>query len=140
LTSPRYLLDTNIVIYIRQRRPAAVWQRFEKLEVGEAGLSVITYGELLYGIGKLREQSTARMRLAELMSLLTILPLVPKAAETYGRLRADLAARGQLIGTNDLWIAAHALASGLVLVTNNVREFERIPALAIENWTRSLPR
>jgi tRNA(fMet)-specific endonuclease VapC len=131
---PRYLLDTNICIYIRQRRPEEVLRHFHKLRPGEAALSVITYGELLYGAAKSSQRADALERLRELVHLLPALALPESAAETYGAIRADLEQKGEMIGNNDLWIAAHALASGFTLVTNNEKEFRRVPGLRIQNW------
>jgi len=131
---PRYLLDTNICIYIRQRRPEAVLRRFHKLRPGEAALSVITYGELLYGAAKNSQRADALERLRELVHFLPALALPESAAETYGAIRAELEIKGEMIGNNDLWIAAHALASGFTLVTNNEKEFRRVPGLRIQNW------
>ena len=130
----RYLLDTNICIYIRQRRPDEVLRRFQKLRPGEAALSVITYGELLYGAAKSAQRREALERLRELIHLLPALSLPETAAEAYGRIRAELESQGQMIGNNDLWIAAHAIAAGLTLVTNNEREFRRVAGLKIQNW------
>jgi tRNA(fMet)-specific endonuclease VapC len=132
----RFLLDTNICIYIRRRRPPAVLERFRQLTPGEAVLSVITYGELVYGAqnSQLREQ--ALRQLAELTGLLPVMGLPMRAGEFYGSIRAALAAEGGMIGNNDLWIAAHAKAAGLILVTNNEREFRRIQGLEIQNWAR----
>ena len=131
---PRYLLDSNICIYIRQRRPEGVLLRFRKLQPGEAGISVITYGELLYGAAKSAQRVSALERLRELVSLLPALALPETAAEAYGRIRAELEAGGQMIGNNDLWIAAHAVAAQLILVTNNEREFRRVRGLKVQNW------
>lgn len=131
----RYLLDTNICIYIRQRRPEEVLRRFHKLRPGEAALSVITYGELLYGAAKSAQRAAALERLRELVHLLPALALPESAAETYGSIRADLEQKGEMIGNNDLWIAAHALASGLTLVTNSEKEFRRVRGLKVQNWT-----
>lgn len=133
---PRYLLDTNICIYIRQKRPAEVLARFSKLDAGDAALSVITFGELLYGVEKSRERLSAYAKLQELMTLLTVLPLPEAAASAYGEIRAALEKTGEVIGNNDLWIAAHARAAGLTLVTNNEREFKRVPKLKVQNWSR----
>jgi tRNA(fMet)-specific endonuclease VapC len=130
----RYLLDTNICIYIRQRRPEAVLQRFRKLRPGEAVLSVITYGELLYGAAKSAHRAAAVERLRELVHLLPALALPETAAEAYGAMRAELESKGEMIGNNDLWIAAHALAAGLTLVTNNEKEFRRVRGLKVQNW------
>ena len=130
----RYLLDTNICIYIRQRRPPSVLRRFARLMPGDACLSVVTYGELRYGVAKSRERARAETLLRELVELLPVAPLPPDAGEAYGDIRAALEAKGQTIGNNDLWIAAHARAAGLVLVTNNGREFTRVAGLTVENW------
>lgn len=131
---PRYLLDTNICIYIRQRRPEEVLRRFRSLRPGEAVLSVITYGELFYGAAKSAKRSAALERLRELIHLLPALPLPDTAAEAYGRIRAELESKGEMIGNNDLWIAAHAVAAGLTLVTNNEREFRPVRGLKMQNW------
>ena len=115
---PRYLLDTNICIYIRQKNPEQVLRRFRRLHPGEAVLSVITYGELLYGAAKSAHRAMALERLRELVRLLPAMALPETAAENYGTVRAELESKGDLIGNHDLWIAAHALAAGLVLVTD----------------------
>ncbi len=131
---PRYLLDTNICIYIRQKRPEDLLRRFEKLAPGEAAVSVITYGELLYGAEKSAQRRVALERLRELVLLLPALPLPEAAAESYGKIRAELESKGEMIGNNDLWIAAHASAADLTLVTNNEREFRRVRGLKLQNW------
>ncbi|MFZ0947872.1 MAG: type II toxin-antitoxin system VapC family toxin, partial [Candidatus Sulfotelmatobacter sp.] len=131
---PRYLLDTNICIYIRQKRPEEVLRRFRKLRPGEAALSVITYGELLYGAAKSAQRVAALERLRELVQLLPALSLPESAAEAYGSIRAELESKGEMIGNNDLWIAAHAVVAGLTLVTNNESEFRRVRGLKIQNW------
>ena len=133
---PRYLLDTNICIYIRQKRPEEVLRRFRKLRPGEAVLSVITYGELLYGAAKSEQRAAALERLRELVNLLPALYLPENAGEAYGMIRAQLESKGEMIGNNDLWIAAHAVAARLTLVTNNEREFRRVRSLKIQNWAR----
>jgi len=131
---PRYLLDTNICIYIRQKRPEEVLRRFRKLRPGEAVLSVITYGELLYGAAKSEQRVAALERLREVVHLLPALSLPETAAEAYGTIRAGLESKDEMIGNNDLWIAAHAVAAGLILVTNNEREFRRVRGLKTQNW------
>jgi tRNA(fMet)-specific endonuclease VapC len=130
----RFLLDTNICIYIRRRRPPGLLARFERLKLGEAVLSVITYGELIYGLEKSQFREQATRQLAELAGLVPIMELPPQAGQFYGAIRASLEARGEIIGNNDLWIAAHAKAAGLTLVTNNEREFRRIQGLKMQNW------
>ena len=131
---PRYLLDTTICIYIRQKRPDEVLRRFRKLRPGEAALSVITYGELLYGAAKSKQRVAALEQLRELGNLLPTLSLPETAAEVYGTIRAELEVKGEMIGNNDLWIASHAVASGLTLITNNEREFRRVRGLKMQNW------
>ena len=130
----RFLLDTNICIHIRRRRPPAVLARFQHLKPGEAVLSVITYGELVYGAEKSQFRERASRQLAELASLLPVMELPLRAGEFYGSIRAALEADGCTIGNNDLWIAAHAKAASLILVTNNEREFRRVQGLDIQNW------
>jgi tRNA(fMet)-specific endonuclease VapC len=130
----RFLLDTNILIYIRRNRPPGVFARFQKLSYGEAVLSVITFGELSYGAAKSVRRSEAIAQLEELRRAIPIAMLPETAAEMYGAIRADLEDRGQQIGNNDLWIAAHALAADLTLITNNEREFSRVKGLKIQNW------
>jgi len=132
--APRYMLDTNICIYIRQKRPPEVLAKFEKLKAGEAVLSVITYGELYYGAAKSKLRQQAMERLDALVSFLPVLPMPEAAANEYGQIRAALEAKGEIIGGNDLWIAAHAKAQELVLVTNNEQEFKRVAGLKIQNW------
>lgn len=129
-----YLLDSNMVIYFRQKRSEAIMRRFAQLRPGEAAISVIAYGELLYGAMKSSHPTSAIELLHSLIQELWPLPLPESAGETYGLIRADLAVRGEMIGNNDLWIAAHALASGFTLVTNNEKEFRRVRGLKIQNW------
>jgi tRNA(fMet)-specific endonuclease VapC len=130
----RFLLDTNICIYIRQKKPEEVLRRFRTLKQGVAALSVISFGELVYGAEKSAQRAAALELLRELARVLPVLGLPETAAEAYGAIRAELERKGQMIGNNDLWIAAHARAAGLTLVTNNVREFRRVRGLKVENW------
>ena len=134
---PLFLLDTNICIYIRRQRPAEVLARFEKLQPGDAAISVVTYGELLYGAQKSQHRPDALARLADLSTLIPVLEMPAAAAHEYREIRANLESRGETIGGNDLWIAAHAKAAGLVLVTNYEGEFKRVPRLRVQNWVRS---
>ncbi len=130
----RFLLDTNTCIYIRRKKPEEVLRRFRRLKAGEAGLSVITFGELVYGAEKSAQRAAALELLRELARVLPVMGLPETAAEAYGTIRAELERKGQMIGNNDLWIAAHAKAAGLTLVTNNEREFRRVRGLKVENW------
>jgi tRNA(fMet)-specific endonuclease VapC len=129
-----FLLDTDICIYIRRKRPEQVLRRFQKIRPGEAAISVITYGELLYGAAKSINQRESLERIRGFLGFVPALPMPENAAETYGFIRAELESRGEMIGNNDLWIAAHALASGLTLVTNNEKEFRRVRGLKVQNW------
>ena len=131
---PRYLLDTNICIYIRQKRPPDLLHRFEKLRPGEAVISVVTFGELLFGAEKSAHRTAALERLRELQIFLSVLPLPEASADNYGKIRAELESKGEIIGNNDLWIASHALSLGLILVTNTDREFSRVSGLRTQNW------
>jgi tRNA(fMet)-specific endonuclease VapC len=134
VSDPAYLLDTDTLVYIRRGRPREAQARFQTLRAGQAVLSVITYGELIYGIEKQSRGPGALRQLEELTKVIEVVPLPNEAAPLYGKIRATLALRGELIGANDLWIAAHALSAGLTLVTNNVSEFRRVAGLKIENW------
>jgi tRNA(fMet)-specific endonuclease VapC len=130
----RFLLDTNICIYIQRQRPGNVLARFKKLAPGDAAISVITWGELLYGAEKSKQRKKALELLAEFKTFVPVLPIPETAGNTYGIIRASLESQGQPIGNNDLWIAAHAKAAGLTIVTNNEREFRRIAGLKVQNW------
>jgi tRNA(fMet)-specific endonuclease VapC len=128
------MLDTNMCIYLRRNRPAKVVRRFATLAPGEAVISVITYGELQYGAEKNAARERVLDSLREFITLVTVDPLPADAGATYGTIRAALERRGETIGSNDLWIAAHASAADLTLVTNNEREFRRVSGLKVENW------
>ena len=130
----RYMLDTNICIYIQRQRPENVLRRFQKLKPGDAVISVITWGELVYGAEKSNQHKIALELLREFKSFVPVLPIPEKTGNSYGAIRALLESKGTPIGNNDLWIAAHAKATGLTLVTNNEREFQRVPGLKIQNW------
>ena len=132
---PRYLLDTNICIYIARKKPERVLRHFDKVSLGEAAISVITYGELIFGATKSSRREASLETLREFVRLVPPLPMPEKAGEVYGFIRADLEARGEPISVNDLWVAAHVLASGLTLVTNKEREFRRVRGLKVQNWT-----
>ncbi|MGN8160496.1 type II toxin-antitoxin system tRNA(fMet)-specific endonuclease VapC [Salinisphaera sp. SWV1] len=134
--APRYLLDTNICIYIQRERPARVRAHLEKQKPGSVGLSLITWGELLYGAARSQHPRKTRRNLDVLIAMIPVLVLPEEAGEHYGDIRATLADAGTPIGANDLWIAAHARAADLTVVTNNIREFERVDGLKLENWTQ----
>ena len=134
MSAPRFLLDTNICIFIRQNRYSSVTDRFGALRPGDAAVSVITYGELAYGAEKSQRREDALNGLQTLIRFLPVLPLPEGGGRAYGLIRSQLERQGNSISSNDLWIAAHALSAGLILVTNNEREFRRVPGLTIENW------
>lgn len=129
----RYLLDTNIVIYVLKRRPVEVLATFND-NASRMAISSITLAELLHGAEKSSRVSENVAVVEDFCSRLDVLPYGPKAAQHYGAIRASLEKRGQPIGVNDIHIAAHARSEGLVLVTNNVGEFVRVPGLEVENW------
>lgn len=128
-----YLLDTNIVIYVVKRRPEEVLATFNA-NAARMAISVITLAELLHGAEKSSRPAANLAVVEDFVSRLEVLPYTEKAAQHYGQIRATLERMGQPIGANDLHIAAHARSEGLTLVTNNVGEFSRVPALQIENW------
>ncbi len=132
----RYLLDTDICIYIAKHHPPALRHRFERAEPGQLAMSVITYGELRSGAEKSQWRDKALATLNVLTDAITILALPEAAGMHYGTIRAALEKAGTPIGGNDLWISAHALAEDLILVTNNGREFKRIKGLTVENWAK----
>ncbi|OZB72772.1 MAG: PIN domain-containing protein [Thiomonas sp. 14-64-326] len=129
----RFLLDTNIVIYVIKRRPMEVLAAFNA-NAARMAISVITLAELLHGAEKSSRPSANLAVVEDFVSRLEVLPYTAKAAQHYGQIRAALERAGEPIGVNDLHIAAHARSEGLTLVTNNAGEFRRVPALQIENW------
>ena len=129
----RYLLDTHIVIYVLKRRPVEVLSTFNA-NANRMAISAITLAELMHGAEKSSRVSENLAAIEDFCSRLQVLPYGPKAAQHYGAIRAALEKLGQPIGVNDMHIAAHARSEGLVLVTNNMGEFARVPALEAENW------
>jgi tRNA(fMet)-specific endonuclease VapC len=129
----RYLLDTNIVIYVIKRRPLSALALFNE-NAGHMAISSITLAELMHGAEKSNAPTRSLAAVEDFCSRLEVLPYGPKAAMHYGNIRAQLESRGQTIGVNDLHIAAHARSEGLALVSNNLREFERVEALQLANW------
>lgn len=133
----QYLLDTNTVSYFLRDHSPVLTARLMGTAPDVLAVSVITAGELQFGLSKLGPRFRAgalAQRLEKLLAAIPTLPLVPEAASHYGHIRAQLQAQGTPIGGNDLWIAAHALAQDLTLITHNLREFERIPGLKAESW------
>lgn len=132
---PRYMLDTDTCSYIMKRSSQQVLTRLQKVSVSDVCISVITKSELLFGveISARRQQDEAALK--AFLHFVEVVDFSDAASPYYASIRADLKNRGAMIGANDLFIAAHALSLGLILVTNNTREFGRIRKLAIENWT-----
>jgi tRNA(fMet)-specific endonuclease VapC len=131
----KYLLDTNIVIYVIKRRPIEVMGVFNE-NAGRMAISAITLSELFHGAEKSAKVAQNLAVIEEFASLLDVLPYTAKASLHYGAIRSALEKAGRPIGINDLHIAAHARSEGLTLVTNNLSEFERVPGLLTENWIR----
>ena len=129
----KYLLDTNIVIYVLKRRPKEVLEIFNR-NTSRMAISSITLSELIYGAEKSTNVDKNLEAIEEFVSHLDVLPYDAKASQHYGQIKAALEKRGEIIGENDIHIAAHAISQGLILVTNNLREFKRVPNLALENW------
>ena len=129
----RYLLDTNIIIYVLKRRPVEVLSTFNA-NASRMAISSITLAELLHGAQKCSRVSENLSVIEDFCSRLEVISYGAKAAQHYGAIRAALGKNGQPIGVNDLHIAGHARSEGLVLVTNNMSEFARVPALELENW------
>jgi tRNA(fMet)-specific endonuclease VapC len=130
----RYLLDTNICIYIIKKAPPELYTHFRKLSVGDIGISAISYYELQFGVAKSLRPEENQLALTEFLAPLEVIDLPAAAASIFGDLRAFLHRQGTLIGNYDLLIAAHALYLGSTLITNNIKEFERVPGLKLENW------
>ena len=133
----KHMLDTNICIYIMNRRPLEVIRRFKQFDVGDIGISSITVSELYYGVNKSQNPEKNLQRLTDFLMPFDVIPYDEDAANVYGRIRVQLQRQGQLIGPMDLLIAAHALSRDLILVTNNDREFRRVAGLTVENWVSS---
>jgi tRNA(fMet)-specific endonuclease VapC len=132
---PRFMLDTDICSYIMKRSHPPLIKRLQSVPVGDVCMSVITKAELLYGVEVSPRRAQDAAALAAFLPYVEALDLTEDAASHYAEIRADLKKRGAMIGANDLFIAAHARGLGITLVTNNTEEFQRIPGLAIENWT-----
>ncbi len=130
----KVLLDTNICIYLIKQKPAEVLQKFVTYNVGDVGVSSITVAELQYGAQKSQRPADNEHALEQFVAPLMVLDFDYEAAKTYGRIRAVLERQGTPIGALDMLIAAHALSLDVTLVTNNEREFARVPGLTIDNW------
>ena len=131
----KWLLDTNVCIAVIRQRPESALRRLRGKQVGQVGLSTITLAELEFGAAKSQQPARARAALREFLLPLEVVPFNEAAADAYGTVRAAMEKKGRPIGPLDTLIAAHALALGTVLVTNNTREFRRVPGLSVEDWS-----
>jgi len=130
-----YLLDTDTCAFIARQKYPKVTNRFRTHRAGDLAMSIVTYGELRVGAEKSDRYPATLNALEVFTQMVPVMPMEIEVARFYSKVRLDLERRGKIIGNNDLWIASHCLQLGLTLVTNNEREFSRIPNLAIENWT-----
>jgi len=131
----RYMLDTNICIYLIKQKPEKVLRHFKAHSVGEIGISSITLAELRYGVERSQQVQKNRQALEEFTLPLEIAAFDEASAEVYGSVRAGLEQAGTPVGSMDMLIGAHALSLGVTLVTNNLREFEKIKNLKVVDWS-----
>jgi tRNA(fMet)-specific endonuclease VapC len=131
-----YVLDTDICSYIMKRSHPLLLKRLQTLGLESLAISVVTESELLYGARLSQKPKLAKLSFEEFIKHLSVLDWGREAASHYAEIRADLRKRGEMIGSNDLMIAAHARSLGATIVTNNEREFRRVKSLALENWTQ----
>ena len=131
----KYMLDTNVLVHLIRNKSENVKNRLRQENISDVCISSITYAELEYGVSKSSNKEKNALALLTVLSGIKVLPLGESAGKVYGSIRASLEKDGNVIGPNDMLIAAHALAEGLTLVTNNTREFRRVPGLNIEDWT-----
>jgi tRNA(fMet)-specific endonuclease VapC len=129
----QYMLDTNICVYVLKNRPEQLREKFNRL-AGQLCISTISLAELLYGVEKSSRPNENRQAVEQLVARLGVLPFSASAASHYGQIRVALEGAGRPIGAHDMLIGAHARSEGMTVVTNNLREFERIPELRTENW------
>ena len=130
----RYMLDTNICIYVIKHKPETVFQKLQNTNLEDVCISSVTYAELVHGVEKSAAVEKNRLALSMLLANMEILDFDVDAADCYGKIRAVLEKKGTPIGPLDMMIAAHAQSLGYTVVTNNVKEFSRVSALQIENW------
>ena len=130
----RYMLDTNICIYVIKHKPETVFQKLQNINPEDVCISSVTYAELVHGVEKSAAVEKNRLALSILLANMEILDFDVDAADCYGKIRAALEKKGTPIGPLDMMIAAHAQSLGYTVVTNNVKEFSRVSALQIENW------
>lgn len=131
-----YMLDTDICSYIIRERPVQVLEHFKQVEMEQLCISVVTYAELIFGVEHSSSKKVNREIIDGFVQHLSIISWDEDAAEHYGKIRAYLQAKGTIIGSMDMMIAAHARSQGMTLVTNNDRHFKRVPKLTVENWAK----
>ena len=134
--TPRYLLDTNICIAFKKRKPG-IPEKIDGLPPGQAVMSVVTWGELMLGVEKSRERERSLATLKRIRQIIHVVGADEAVGDHYGAIRGQLEQAGNPIGPNDLWIAAHARALGIPVVTNNTREFAKVSGLTVEDWTQA---
>jgi tRNA(fMet)-specific endonuclease VapC len=130
------MLDTDICSYVIRERPLKVFEHFERLEMGQLHISVVTYAELIYGVEHSSSKKINSPIVNDFVRHLSVIAWDKAAAEHYGNIRAFLRVEGTLIGSMDMMIAAHARSQKMILVTNNDKHFKRVPRLKVENWTK----
>lgn len=130
----KYMLDTDTIVYAKNARPEVVLKRFRQYDPGDLCISAITMAELEYGVQNSSRPDRNRLALLVFLSNIDVIPFGAEAARAYGRIRYDLKEKGNLIGGNDLLIAAHARSLGYTLITNNTREFNRVEGLLVDHW------
>ncbi len=132
----RYMLDTNICIYVIKHKPESVFRKLKKIKPEDVCISSITYAELAYGVEKSAQPERNRLALSMMLSSIEIVAFDDAAADEYGEIRAGLERKGTPIGSLDMLIAAHARSLGCTLVTNNTKEFCRVEGLEVVNWVK----
>jgi len=130
----RYMLDTDICSYVIRERPLEVFEQFKKVDVKQLCISTVTYAELIYGVEHSSSRKINRPIIDDFVRHLDIITWDEDAAEHYGKIRAFLRAEGNIIGSMDVMIAAHARSQNMILITNNDKHFKRVPKLRVENW------
>lgn len=130
----KYMLDTDTIVYAKNARPEVVLKRFRQYDPGDLCISAITMAELEYGVQNSSRPDRNRLALLVFLSNIDVIPFGAEAAMAYGRIWYDLKEKGNLIGGNDLLIAAHARSLGYTLITNNTREFNRVEGLLVDHW------
>jgi tRNA(fMet)-specific endonuclease VapC len=134
MSAPLYMLDTDICAFVLRRSSDVLLQRIQTIPLAQQVISVVSYAELLYGVQLSSKKKANQTAVDALISHLTILEWTPGAAKHYAVIRADLKKQGNMVGANDLMIAAHARSLDAVVVTNNTKDFVRIKGLKVENW------